>query len=183
MSKHTKLNTDRILAFTAILISLLTLIIFVYQTNLVRQQSRLAVRPRIEFSQITNTDDSLVNVSLIVENRGLGPAIIENAAIVFNDQQYPLDFEDFFKQINFQDSLVEQTQNTTLSQGASILPGNHVTFYKVNFPLTHASHLQQNPLLMGPNGDTKFYVEVTYGSLYDEMWIQRSNHRGHPEEL
>ena len=77
-------NADRIIGLSAMLISLMTLIIFLYQTNLIKKQSVLSVRPRLTFSKnidktVTvkdSTNSTTISIRLTLRNNGLGPAII-----------------------------------------------------------------------------------------------------------
>lgn len=93
-------NADRIIGLSAMLISLMTLFIFLYQTNLLREQSRLSVRPRLAFSKNINklvtmnvsdsTNSTLINITLSLRNDGLGPAIIESNKVVDKNNQYDI---------------------------------------------------------------------------------------------
>ncbi|MEM6725094.1 MAG: hypothetical protein AAF598_13735 [Bacteroidota bacterium] len=94
MSKE---SVDRTIGITAILISSITLIMFIYQTNIMYKQSRLSVTPRLSFSTSLNLQDSMILFSSSLRNNGIGPALINNAVIEYEDSIYPLDFEAFFK--------------------------------------------------------------------------------------
>ena len=100
--KKIKINSNRILGLTAMLVSLLTLIIFIYQTNIMRRQSRLEVKPRLVFNTSVQANDSLVTFQFLIRNKGLGPAMIKEAKIIHESNVYPLDF-DFFIDFVFPD--------------------------------------------------------------------------------
>ena len=182
MSK-TVFNTERLLAGSAILISLLTLVTLIYQISMERRQSRLSVRPRVEFTDYESLEGSSIRRSLVIENRGLGPAIFESGYIVYEGSNYKLDFEAFFWEEQLLDSLVSLNKNTSLSQGSSILPGKSITLYEVTFPLSHLNQVLKNRRLIDEEGEPKFQVIFTYSSLYEERWEQRSDVNGHPVRL
>ena len=77
-----KMNTDRVIGLSAMLIGLLTLIIFTYQTSIIRKQSRLSVTPRLVFNTIQDQKDSSITYVVEIINKGLGPAVIESINII-----------------------------------------------------------------------------------------------------
>ena len=60
MSAKKKFNADRILGISAMVISLLTLAIFIYQTDIMRVQSKLSVKPRLDFTTNQGGTDSII---------------------------------------------------------------------------------------------------------------------------
>jgi len=94
--KKKTLNVDKIIGLSAMFISLLTLLIFLYQTRVISRQARLSVTPRLTFTGGVLHGTSSVTFKLGVQNNGLGPAIIDSAAIFSNNKYYPLNFREFF---------------------------------------------------------------------------------------
>lgn len=56
-----KISTDRLLGTSAMVINVLTLIIFIYQTDIMRLQSKLSVKPRLDFTTNQGGNDSLIS--------------------------------------------------------------------------------------------------------------------------
>jgi len=178
-----KLNTDRIIGLSAMLISLLTLIIFIYQTNLMRTQSRLSVTPRIDFSTNNNNVDSTYFFSIKVENKGLGPAIIESVKIVHLDKEYPMNYQNFIDKA-FPDfyKYGEIVQNWNISMGTTLSPREEV---KLATFTVHLNKLEDLMKYLGvEDGDKMPYdIKVIYSSIYGEKWYTHLNEDGHPIKL
>lgn len=87
-----KWSSDRILGLTAMLVSLMTLLIFIYQTNLLRQQNYISILPYLAVS--STIDASTTKFQIDVINQGIGPAIIESIAVLYDGRSYNLaDYE------------------------------------------------------------------------------------------
>lgn len=178
-----KLNTDRIIGLSAMLISLLTLCIFVYQTNIIRTQSRLSVTPRLDFSTSLDRPDSTYVFSTFILNKGLGPGIIESVEIIYKGKKYPLNFPKFYKEA-FPDykNYGYFIQNMTLSKGTTISEKESFKLATFSF---HKDKLKPLMEYMGSDGGDKmpYDIEVTYSSIYEEKWKTRLNIKGHPIKL
>lgn len=85
-----KLNTDRILSVSAILIGLMTLIVYFIQTRLIIDQQHAGVWPCIEISG-TNFGDSTgikEDFKINVTNKGIGPALIKKVEVKYKGKVY-----------------------------------------------------------------------------------------------
>ncbi|WP_350289263.1 hypothetical protein [uncultured Croceitalea sp.] len=174
--KAKKISTDRTLGVSAMLISLLTLIIFIYQTNIMREQSKLSVKPRLDFTLNQGGNDSIIVFQQVIENKGLGPAIIDSIFFKYNGKAFSLDTEKFLG-----DELPKLLEYGYLSQHATLGSGTTLTAneersiytYKVS---ADSLDLVTTYLNMGPDNDIPFDIEVVYSSIYeDELWKVTSN--------
>lgn len=181
--KKFKLNTDKIIGLSAMLISLLTLIIFIYQTNIIREQSRLSVTPRIAFNTSLDTPDSISIFSYFIVNKGLGPAIIESIEIVYNEKRYKLDFQDFVKNVfpKFND-YGNVIQNMSLESGVTLSEKESLKFFTFKFKAEKTEAFFKY-LKVKQNGKLPFDIEVIYSSIYGEKWKVNANQNGHPIKL
>ncbi len=178
-------NTEKIIGFSAIFISLLTLIIFLYQTRVISKQARLSVTPRISFTSGVANSDSTVVFSIGIKNNGLGPAIIDSTAIFAKNKYYPLNFKSFTEKNYPQaDSLVNHTSSFFLTKGATLLPNNELTLTEAAVPKQNLLSFYQAYGLK--EGDTNFPFDVIifYSSIYEEKWKVSFNAIGqHPIQL
>lgn len=98
------IDKRNITSFTALLVSVATLILFILQTRLQYKESRLSVVPRLTFNQdyqstkkhiINQFNDTLTieNVDFTLEliNKGLGPAILNELNYVYRNEKVDLD--------------------------------------------------------------------------------------------
>ena len=179
-----KFNTDRIIGLSAMLISLLTLVIFIYQTNIIRTQSKLSVTPRISFSTTQESPrDSIIHYAISIKNKGLGPAIIESVNIINENKRHPLNFPKFFTEVypEFQKygSII---QSMNISLGTTLSEKESIKFFTFAFHSKNLASLMQ--YLGVKDGDKMpFNIEIIYSSIYGEKWKTNLHIDGHPIKL
>ncbi len=174
--KKIKINTDRILGISAMVISLLTLIIFIYQTNIMREQSKLSVKPRLDFTTFQTYDDSTVTFQDVLINKGLGPAIIDSIYFVYQDDAHSLNTERFMDaKLPLLLDFGRLTQHSNMGKGSSLTPGEQQSVYTYQLPISKLDSVLEY-LNIGLYEDVPFSVEVIYTSIYeDEVWKLNSN--------
>lgn len=174
--KMKKIHTDRLLGLSAMLISLLTLIIFIYQTNIMREQSKLSVKPRLDFTTNQGGNDSIIIFQQVLENKGLGPAIIDSIYFRYNGKIFPLDSENLIS--TELPKLLDYgylSQHATLGRGTTLTPEEERSIYTYNLPASKLDSVLSY-LNIGPDDDGPFEIEVIYTSIYeDELWKVTSN--------
>ena len=165
-----KWDSNRLLSLTAMLISLFTLIIFVYQTNLLRRQNFISIRP---YLSVETSDDAGNNQYRIdLTNNGVGPAVLERVRFRYNDTWYDLvDFDhslysflvarapalDTLRSISF--SLVEP--------GRAIPANTTYNLFTVNDSGTGRELVARTLERLLDEG-TEY--EIVYRSIQDERW-------------
>ncbi len=171
-----KINTDRLLGISAMVISVLTLAIFIYQTDIMRVQSKLSVKPRLDFTINQGGNDSIVVFQQVIENKGLGPAIIDSIYYKFNGNFFALDTEKFLE--DQMPKVLEYgylSQHATLGRGTTLTPEEERPIFTYELPASNLDSLFTY-LNMKPDDDTPFPIEAIYTSIYeDEHWIVSSN--------
>ncbi len=179
--KH-RISTDRLLGLTAMMISMVTLIIFIYQTNLMRKQNYISVLPYLDFATTANAGDDIFRLSL--KNHGVGPAIIESIVLKYNDSVYDVaDYEDdvwsTLKAIVPALDSVRDLSTATLGKGMAIPANSTYTILAVKGDPTAyqlvVGTLQQ---LLEQGLD----YDLIYKSILNERWIIHDDSEG-PEEL
>jgi len=178
-----KLNTDRILGISAMLISILTLAIFVYQTNIMRVQSKLSVKPRLDFTTNQGGGDSLIVFQEILENKGLGPAIIDSIYIDYQEKKFSMDaatfFEDQFPKLLDYGYL---SQHATLGRGTTLTSNEERSLFVYKLPIANVDSVYSY-LGITDIDDIPFHFEVIFTSIYeDEKWLV-SNNESVPEKI
>lgn len=158
-------NSDKILSFTAILISLLTLVVFLYQTNLMRKQQLLSVLP---YLAIGNYGLGTSNFTLVLQNDGIGPAFIEDQKIIYLDSTYHMDLPGFlYAHVPAMDSL-SNISYSNIYPGKMIPPNEKIELLRVNESIEDELKLLR--LLEALEID----YEIHYRSIYNERWVLRS---------
>ncbi|WP_128755325.1 hypothetical protein [Aquimarina sediminis] len=79
MKKKRKFWTnEKLLSISALFVSLVTLIVFIYQTNLIRQQQHMSVYPHLI---LTNYRSGSINYQYVLKNEGIGPAFVKSVIV------------------------------------------------------------------------------------------------------
>jgi len=179
--KKKTLNVDKIIGLSAMFISLLTLVIFLYQTRVISRQARLSVTPRLTFTGGVSHGTSSVTFKLGVQNNGLGPAIIDSAAIFSNNKYYPLNFREFTKQ-NYStiDTISSSVSIKLLPKGTAILPNNETVFVETVVPIQKLTSFYTLYDMKPEEGKLPFDIIIYYSSIYEEKWKITHNSLGHP---
>ena len=179
--KGIKWNSERILSLSAMSISFITLVIFVYQTNLMSKQNYLSILPYLQVSTSNNSEGN--SYLLSVQNYGVGPAIIESVKLQYQGQEYDLkDYDDYlFKFIVSQSSELDSIINvdtSTLNSGMAIPPNTNYNVFRVTTPKDYQLFLKEFNRLLA-NG---LRYEIRYKSIQDEHWLIHIDSEG-PEKL
>ncbi len=174
--KIKKISTDRILGISAMLISMLTLIIFIYQTDIMRVQSKLSVKPRLDFTMNQGGNDSIVILQQVIENKGLGPAIIDSIYFVYKDAHHEVSAEIFLEK-NLPKTLEYGylAQHASFGRGTTLTTNEERAIFTYHIPVTKVDSLFAYLGIVGED-DNPFPIEVIYTSIYeDELWKVASN--------
>ena len=178
MAAKLKWNSEKVLSISAMVMSFITLVIFIYQTNLMRRQNYLSILP---YLSITTSNSSVDNkFSLSLENHGVGPAIIESVTIDYKGTSYDLaNFEDelmFFLQAKVpqMDSIIG-ISHSTLDKGMAI-PANKT------YNILNITDSEKDYLLL-TSGLNKLLTEglnfkIIYKSIQNERWMITNDTQG-----
>ena len=80
-----RLSTDRLLAISAVFLSLAALVVAIFQTAILREQQRASAWPHLQYG-ISMLDG---DYAMRLGNNGVGPAIVREVAIDFDGRAYP----------------------------------------------------------------------------------------------
>ncbi|AKA36369.1 hypothetical protein [Flagellimonas lutaonensis] len=181
--KRPKLNSDfwssdKLFGLTAMLISLVTLIIFVKQTNIMDKQTRLSVLPYLMIEQSTNSEAHTIQLSLA--NHGVGPAIIESRKIVYENKEYDQDFYTFMTESLPELDSIEPFNWSNVYRGMAIPSNGRVTMIAIG---SNVEEFERFGMIMGKlQRDKSFYYEIIYSSIYGDKWKLSSDSEV-PEKL
>lgn len=175
-------NSGRILSLTAMVISFITLIIFIYQTNLMSRQNYLSILPYLSLSTSDNSADNSYVLSL--ENYGVGPAIIEKVAIIHGGKTFDLtDFDNevyhvLKNRMPAMDS-IKSFSHSTLDKGMAIPVNTSYRILEVKNSRKDYQLLRNGLRQLLEEG---LYFEIIYRSIQNERWRITNDTEG-PEKL
>jgi hypothetical protein len=166
MKKTPVFTTDRLLSLMAIVVSLATFGIYFYQTHLIRVQQHAAVWPNLQVSPHVHLTKTEGNYQILIENSGVGPAIIEDAAIIYKGKEYPFSFWKFFSKTYPLGESSWELSSADLFKGKVIQPGKGMELVGSN-QLTSARKLFD--VFTAEPCPIKF--KIKYRSIYDDHWV------------
>lgn len=180
MGKKVKIkwNSEKILSLSAMAMSFLTLLIFIYQTNLMSRQNYLSILPYMQLSYSNNSAEN--NYSLKLINQGVGPAILQSVRIQYKGREYPIEEYDYIL-LNLLKALepsLDSLKNfdyATLEPGIAIPANTSYTILSVaQSPDDYALLLQSLDRLEREG----VRYEIEYKSIQDEHWIIHDDSAG-----
>jgi len=182
MAKKIKWNNDKILGISAMSISFFTLVIFIYQTNLMSKQNYLSILPYLGISTSDNPVNG--NYAISLENFGVGPAIIERVSVSYlgeteNLAQYDHQLLTYLQaKIPALDS-IKTVSYSTLDKGLAIPAGTNYNIVSINGSVNDYTLLKTNLEAITEKG---FSYEIIYRSIQDERWVIKDSAQG-PKKL
>ena len=155
-------NADKIVSFAAILISLATMGVYIYQTHLIQKQQHASVMPYLRMGYSFDSN----RFEFIIFNEGLGPASIEEVNTYFEGKKYRYDVSEFFRgEYLKRDTLYPST--SSIEEAMFFAAGKRITLLSINNSVENAEKL----------GDLffskKLEMEVIYSSVYGDKWITK----------
>lgn len=183
-------TSEKLLSLTALLVSLLTLMVFIYQTNLIRQQQYMSVYPYLNLS---NEYGGTLRYNYTLTNEGIGPAIIESVKVISPESKV---YDDL---IDYVEDVIPEEDSTLLFHAnisaGRLIPANEkikliqlvdkkmledLGFEEID-TLPVNTFEDVNSLYKILNHDS-LRIEIIYKSVYGEQW-KLKNHQEVPEKL
>lgn len=173
-----KWNSERVLSLTAMVLSFVTLIIFIYQTNLMRRQNYLSILPYIQFATHNNQVEKSFALSL--KNHGVGPAILESVTIEYRDRKYDLAKYDneLVKLLTTMAPELDSIRGyafSTLDKGVAIPANSTYVIMEIKKAPQQYELFTRNLQKLLDNG---LQYTIVYKSIQDEHWMIQNNSDG-----
>ena len=149
---------EMIVALCALVVSVCSLGIMVYETSLARETQKATVWPQLDIS-FERIDDSF---GVVVTNSGIGPAIIKSYKVNY-DGEYFSDWASLFKKVNNGNDVSGWVHSYLLTR--TISPNQHVKNI----------YLEKGELASRVFTEGKLQIELCYCSVLNDCWIKRLN--------
>lgn len=151
---------EKIMSITAVLISVVTLGVFIYQTNLIRKEQHTAVFPYLDLGHSGLGTNSY---RFTLENKGIGPAIITEVKLLYKNKEIEENLIQYVSKrrdtVNYSFNYQGVYRNRFISSGEEI-----VLIGTSNKSRKEAAFFEN--LLLDENLD----LVITYESIYGEAW-------------
>ncbi|KAB1158334.1 hypothetical protein F7018_09125 [Tenacibaculum aiptasiae] len=163
-----RFDANLIIAFGVLLASIGALMISTRQASIMNEQTKIFLEqskssawPSLSIGMSRSFDnDTLNKYSLIISNRGIGPAIVTETKITFDGKPIS-NWEEFYKVAKIPDTIVKRHGNDILLNRV-IKPGED--FLLIDWSL--------NPLLMNYiyKYSDKISIRICYKSVFGDYW-------------
>ena len=166
-------RTEIIIAIAATIVSICAMVTTVYQTYILRQQQHAAVWPRLLLANGYWVTKDTAFYQLFIQNNGIGPAIIREVSIAYEDSLYVTTADlaqDIARQNGLSDSIAYQNYR-------DLLPDMVVPQQEMWELLQIHQRAYVIPFVKQVE-DKDIKITVKYESLYGEKWEV-----GYPELL
>ncbi|MDC7998287.1 hypothetical protein [Gilvibacter sediminis] len=174
MAKFKLPSSDRLLSLVAMCMSLITLVIFVRQTNIMEKESHLGVLPYLAIETSDNSQDKQFRIEII--NYGVGPAIIESRVIKYKGKRYDMEFPAFLYETFPQMDSIKVLTASTVNQGLAI-PAGQARIVMVAGG-SQESYEQFLEIMLELEGDdSEFEFEINYKSIFEDRWQLNATER------
>ena len=166
-------NVEKLIGLSALLISMFTLGVFIYQTNLIRKQQYMSVYPHLH---ISNSGTGSLEYEFQLQNEGVGPAFIRELKIISPQGKSFEDFIDYVENELPQERDSIWYNHSNIYVGQLIQPGEVISIIKLidnerilPYDLPLNTHEGSHKLWEVLNHDSLRF-EITYESIYGEGW-------------
>ena len=168
-------SSDKLLSLFAFLISVGTFSTFAYQTYLIQKQQYASTMPYLMLFLNNDGSGEYTQHSITLANNGIGPAFIQDIKIHYQDsifQQDPSAF--YFGHFSPADTSNYSVNNQDIFPGFAIPAGGEVLL--IGSVSEYSASVIYDLFYGG-----KTTVEITYTSVYDEVW--KITDDGAPEKI
>lgn len=176
---------EMIVAICAALTSVVALFIGWDQARIMRLQQRADVWPMVQVTHVTDANSQAVSYSILLENAGVGPAMIERHAILIPGKETT---EDFYKLVEYiaPEALGPGEEGYSSIDGRVVRQGHSVSPITARWPSTpEANEIMQARVAEFVSGDVRpAHVFVCYCSILKECWISSTlEHQLRPHDV
>jgi hypothetical protein len=154
---------DMIVGLSALMVSLVAVLVGVYSAYVDRAYARASVWPSVQLARSYNSDEEQASFAYLAINNGTGPALIKSVKITLKGQPVA-NWSEFLRLTNIvQPSYVQsQLNNSVIPANQRIVAIQSTDKKLVDGLLALEEHMQ---------------VEICYCSIYDECWQVNKNNQ------
>lgn len=152
-----RIKYEMIVAVAAIVIGVATLVVYMYQARIMREQQQASVWPYVEW---TLSLGSQTGFDITVVNKGVGPAIIKSTSLELDGKPMPDATALMNALLDHPDTI---SYNTSTIDGTVMAPGETIHFLQI------AANSATRKL--DPSVYNRISFKITYSSIYNQCWI------------
>lgn len=183
-----QMNADRIVSISAIVVSLGTLFLIMYQTNLIRKEQKASVMPNLSIGYGIHIENDEIEESIRLSNLGVGPAFVREVRVIEGDEVFETDPVGYLLDQDIYNRRKSTTVNRLLP-GAVIPANNNFEIYgqvldststislqeTFRFPSVLVEQLFDVPQSEDEQNHRQATIEIVYENVYGDRWVARSD--------
>lgn len=160
-TKKSRLSSEMIVALAAIVVSVMTLGVYIFQARIMADQQQTSVWPYVEWT-LTFLSEENQEFYISVMNKGVGPALINDTKLYLDGKPYTYnDYRDFMKDLVGQETRDCLWIVYSVADNRVMAPGEEVKIF-------HAKAWQGTRI---PSIDyDRIKYSLCYCSIYDDCW-------------
>ncbi len=160
------LSNELLIGISAMIISLSTLIVFIYQTNLIRKQQYKSVYPHLNFVHMHSHS---TDYHFALRNQGIGPAFIQSISITDSTgKSYPSLVNYLKNTTDKKDSIL--LNYTDIDVGNLIQEKQVIELIKLSNKSAELKTVARANMLRDKLLSDQLQLSIVYTSIYDEQW-------------
>lgn len=157
------LSSEMIVALAAIVVSIMTLSVYIFQARIMMDQQHTSVWPYVEWTMTSiseSEEDQEFYISVI--NKGVGPALVKDTKLLLDGKLYKYnDYRDFMKELLGEGKRDSLWILYSVVDNRVMAPGEEVKIF----------HVKSWQGIRIPNFDHKrFQYTLCYCSIYGDCW-------------
>jgi hypothetical protein len=166
LKKKFVLDSNKVMSISAILVSFMTFLVLIYQTSIIREQQLLSVFP---YLTVFNQGSQTSNYRFVMNNQGIGPAILEKIEINYKGSPTPYqDIVSFVLDHSTEVSELNSVLHSNIYPGRLVPAGEIFSIFEVEDSFEESVILRSEIDRLLEEGMT---WEITYSSVYGEKWV------------
>jgi hypothetical protein len=158
------LKSEMIVAVAAIVVSVMTLFVYIFQARIMMDQQHTSVWPYVEWST-TFTSEDTQEFYLEVANKGVGPALVKQATLSLNGKEYQ-NYREMLGELLGEDErdrlwiVYSSVDNRVLAPGEVVKIFHVKNWKEARIPQVDYSGIAYS---------------LCYCSIYDDCWITQGS--------
>lgn len=159
MRKNKRWNPELLVAVLAVVIGVCTMFVYIYQAQIMSKQTHAGSWPYLEVIY----SDSPGKFSILIKNKGVGPALVKKALVRLDKVSYP-DSRKNLDSVAFLLTGSRQILNGYTSVNSRVIsPLEEINFVEV-------SDTASIRLLLNSFRQHEVQIEICYCSIFDDCW-------------
>ena len=158
-----KFRSEWVVAAAAMTVSILSLVVYIYQAKIMQEQQQTSVWPYLEWILVTSTGDGFY---IAVINKGVGPAIVKKTRLTLDGKE--TDSFQLTRDLIGEEKIDSLWTFYSRVDERVLAPGEEVRLF-------HIKDRENARLVLPVPADVlrRITYEITFASIYGDCWTSK----------